>query len=47
VDFWLLRQQILAMQKAYDIVVSSATIAKTILDEFKGLNPFNLLKHSF
>jgi hypothetical protein len=47
VDLWLLRQQILAMQKAYDNVVSPATIAKTILDEFKGFNPFNLLKNSF
>jgi hypothetical protein len=35
------------MQKAYDNVVSPVTIAKTILDEFKGFNPFNLLKHSF
>jgi hypothetical protein len=47
VDFWLLRQQILAMQKAYDNVVSPATIAKTILDKFKGFKPFNLLKNSF
>jgi hypothetical protein len=47
VDLRLLRQQILAMQKTYDAVVSPATIAKTILGEFKGFNPFNLLKHSF
>jgi hypothetical protein len=40
VDSWQLRQQILAMQKAYDNVVSPSTIAKTILDEFKGFNPF-------
>jgi hypothetical protein len=44
VDLGLLRQQILAMQKAYDNV-SVATIAKTILDEFKGFNPFKLLKY--
>jgi hypothetical protein len=43
----LLRQQILAMQKAYDNVVSPATVAKTILDEFKGFNPFKLLNYSF
>jgi hypothetical protein len=42
VDLWLSRQKILAMQKAYDNVVSPDTIAKTILDEFKGFNPFNL-----
>jgi hypothetical protein len=47
VDLWLLRQQTLVMQKVYDNVVSPATITKTILDEFKGFNPFNLLKHSF
>jgi hypothetical protein len=35
------------MQKAYDNVVSPANIAKTILGELKGFNPFNLLKHSF
>jgi hypothetical protein len=35
------------MQKAYDNVVSPAYFAKTILDEFNGFNPFNLLKHSF
>jgi hypothetical protein len=37
------------MQKAYDNVVSLANIEKkkTILDEFKGFNPFNLLKHSW
>jgi hypothetical protein len=34
------------MQKAYDNV-SLANVAKTILDELKGVNPFNLLKHSF
>jgi hypothetical protein len=44
IDLWLLRQQILAMQKAYDNVVYPANIAKTILDKFKGFNPFNLLK---
>jgi hypothetical protein len=37
VDLWQLRQQILAMLKGYDSVVSPATIAKTILDEFKDL----------
>jgi hypothetical protein len=47
VDLWLLRQQILAMQKAYDNVVSPAIIVKTILDKFKDFNPFNLLKNSF
>jgi hypothetical protein len=47
VDLWLLRQQILAMQKACDNIVSPATIANMILDEFKGFNPFNVLKHSF
>jgi hypothetical protein len=34
------------MQKAYDNV-SPVNIAKAILDEFKGFNLFNLLKHSF
>jgi hypothetical protein len=34
------------MQKAYDNV-SPANIAKTILNELKSFNPFNLLKHSF
>jgi hypothetical protein len=47
VSLWLLRQKILAMQKAYDNVVSPATFAKTILDEFKHFNPFKLLKYSF
>jgi hypothetical protein len=47
VDLWLLRQQILAMQKAYDNAVSPATIAKTILHEFKGFDPFSLLKYSW
>jgi hypothetical protein len=46
-DLWLLTKQILAMQKAYDNVVSPTNIAKTILDEFKCFNLFNLLKHSF
>jgi hypothetical protein len=32
------------MQKAYDSVVSPATVAKTI---FKSFNPFKLLKYSF
>jgi hypothetical protein len=36
----------LAIQKA-DNVVSPANIAKTILDELKGFNPFNLPEHSF
>jgi hypothetical protein len=31
VDLWQLMQQILAIQKAYDNVVSPANIAKTIL----------------
>jgi hypothetical protein len=35
------------MRKAYDNVVSPANIAKTILDELKGFNLFNLLKHSW
>jgi hypothetical protein len=35
------------MQKVYDNIISPATIAKPILDEFKGFNPFNLLKHSW
>jgi hypothetical protein len=35
------------MQKAYDNVVSPITIAKAILDEFKGFKPFKLLKYSF
>jgi hypothetical protein len=35
------------MQKAYDNTFSPANIAKTILDKFKGFNPFTLLKHSF
>jgi hypothetical protein len=47
VDLWQLRQQIFAMQKVYDNIVSPANIAKTILDELQGFNPFNLLKHSF
>jgi hypothetical protein len=46
VDLQQLRQQILAMQKAYDNV-APANIAKTILEEHEGFNPFNLLKHSF
>jgi hypothetical protein len=47
VDLWLLRPQILAMQKAYDNGVSPATIVKNILDEFKGFNPFKLVRFSF
>jgi hypothetical protein len=47
VDLWQLRQQILVMKRAYDNFVSPANIANTIMDEFKGSNPFNLLKHSF
>jgi hypothetical protein len=35
------------MQKAYDNVVSSASIAKAVLDKLKGFNPFNLLKLFF
>jgi hypothetical protein len=42
-----LRQQILAMQRAYDWIISTADMAKTILDELHGFNPFNVLKHSF
>jgi hypothetical protein len=42
-----LRQQILAMQRAYDQVISPADMAKTILDELQGFNPFNVLKHAF
>jgi hypothetical protein len=43
VNLQQLRKQILAMQKAYDNVVSPGNIAKTILDKLKGFNPFNLL----
>jgi hypothetical protein len=32
-----LRQQILAMQRAYDQVISPAAMAKTILDELQGI----------
>jgi hypothetical protein len=42
-----LRKQILAMQRAYDQVIFPANMAKTILDELKGFNPFNICKHSF
>jgi hypothetical protein len=42
-----LRQQILAMQRAHDQVADPADIAKTILDELQGFNPFNTLKYSF
>jgi hypothetical protein len=42
-----LRQQILAMQQAHDQVVTPADIAKTVLDELQGFNPFNTLKYSF
>jgi hypothetical protein len=41
-----LKQQILAMYKAYDQVISPANIANTTLDELQGFNPFNILKHS-
>jgi hypothetical protein len=43
VDLWQLRQQILAVQKAYDNALSPANIAKTIPEEFRGFSPFNLL----
>jgi hypothetical protein len=42
-----LKQQILAIQRAYDQVISPADMAKTILDELQGFNPLNVLKHSF
>jgi hypothetical protein len=42
-----LRQQILAMQQARDQVSAPADIAKTMLDELQGFNPFNTLKYSF
>jgi hypothetical protein len=42
-----LRQQIPAMQRAYDQVIPPADMAKTILDELQGFNPFSVLKHSF
>jgi hypothetical protein len=42
-----LRQQILTMQRAYDQVISLADMAKTVLDELRGFNPFNIFKHSF
>jgi hypothetical protein len=32
VDLWVLRQQILAMQKTYDNFVSPGTIANIVLD---------------
>jgi hypothetical protein len=31
--------------RGYDDAVFPAIIANTILDEFKGFNPFNLLKY--
>jgi hypothetical protein len=40
-DLRQLRQQILAMQKAYDDIVSPGNIAKTVLDELKGFNPLS------
>jgi hypothetical protein len=42
-----LRQQILAMQQAHDQVSAPADVAKTILDELQGLNPFSTVKYSF
>jgi hypothetical protein len=42
-----LRQQILAMQRVYDQVISPADMAKIILDELQGFNPFNIIKYSF
>jgi hypothetical protein len=42
-----LRQQISAMQRAHDQTTAPANIAKTILDELQGFNPFNTLKYSF
>jgi hypothetical protein len=35
------------MQKTYDNVVLPAKIAKAILGELQGFNPFHLPKHSF
>jgi hypothetical protein len=35
------------MQRACDQVISPADMAKTILDELQGFNPFLILKHSF
>jgi hypothetical protein len=43
----LLRQQILAMQKAHDQVICPIDMAKTVLEELQGFNPLNLLKYFF
>lgn len=40
-------QHILEMQKVYDQTVSPANIAKMLLSELRGCNPFNLLKRPF
>jgi hypothetical protein len=42
-----LRQQILAMQQAYNQVAAPADTEKTIFDELQVFNPFNTLKYSF
>jgi hypothetical protein len=42
-----LRQQILTMQRAYNQVISPADLAKTLLDELQGFNPFSVLKYFF
>jgi hypothetical protein len=31
----------------YDQVISLANMVKTVVDELQGINPFNILKHSF
>jgi hypothetical protein len=43
----LLRQQILAMQRARNQVISPVNMAKTILEELQCFKPLNSLKHSF
>jgi hypothetical protein len=35
------------MQRAHNQVAAPADIAKTILEELQGFNPFNTLKYSF
>jgi hypothetical protein len=35
------------MQGAHDQVIAPEDIAKTVLDELYGFNPFNTLKYSF
>jgi hypothetical protein len=35
------------MQRAHDQGAAPADIAKTVLDELQGFNPFNTLKYAF